>query len=46
MINDDLMELLYLIIVQQFLYGLVQVYMLKITNLTCMFKMVKVRIHS
>jgi hypothetical protein len=40
------MELLYLIIVWQLLYGLVQINLLKFNNLTCMFKMMKIRIHS
>jgi hypothetical protein len=40
------MELLYLIIVWQLLYGLVQVYLLKFNNLTYMVKMMKIRIHS
>jgi hypothetical protein len=46
MFINGLMELLYLIFVWQLLYRLVQVYLLKFNNLTCMFKMIKVRIHS
>jgi hypothetical protein len=46
MFINGLIELLYLIFVWQLLYHLVQVYLLKFNNLTCMFKMMKVRIHS
>jgi hypothetical protein len=45
MVSVDLIEFLYLIIVWQHLYVLVQVYLLKFSNLTYMFKMMKVRIH-